>query len=163
MFFREKIELVREVDDLLLQLEDLKSCNAWLKSGKKLAEHQRDSLKSRNAKLAQEGITDPLNAYGGFRKIQDKNPIVLGIGGAIVGLLSVLMKKMQAVTRLCTIGEPLFGSCIFGIEATKTVSSEAYKNYIFCEHRSLFEAWKELGAIGTAAVGGLNYNEIETL
>ncbi len=153
MFLREKGELVREVDDLLLQLEDLKSCNAWLKSGKKLAD-QRDSLQSRNAKLAREGITDPLNAYGGFHKIQDKNSIVLGVGGAIVGLLSVLMKKMQAVTRLRTIGEALFGSCIFGIEATKTVLSEVYKNYT----RSVFSV-----NIGACLQLGRNYEHFAPL
>jgi hypothetical protein len=42
-------------------------------------------------------VTDPLSNYGGFVKITDKNSIVLVAGGTIFGLLSVLMKKTQAM------------------------------------------------------------------
>jgi len=43
------------------------------------------------------------------------------------------------------------------------VLAELYKKYVFCEHQSLFAAWKVLRAIDNLAVGSLNYNGIETL
>ena len=85
------------------------------------------------------------------------------VGETIFGLLSVLMKKTQAMWWLCLVCEALFGSCIFGIEATKVVLAEVYKKHIFSDHQSLLAVWKLLRAIDTSAVGGLNYNGIETL
>ncbi len=70
-------------------------------------------------------------------------------------MLSVLMKKTQARTQSCTICEALLGSFSFGVKATKTVLSEVYKKYVFCDHWSLSAAWKVLQANDTSAVGGL--------
>jgi hypothetical protein len=124
----------------------------------------KDKLaEAEECKATLSALTDPLRDYGGFIKIMDKNSIIMAVGGAIVGLLSVIMKKTQAVTRLRTVCEALFRSSIFGVEATKVVLAELYKKYVFCEHQSLFAAWKVLRAIDTLAVGGLNHNGIETL
>jgi vacuolar-type H+-ATPase subunit I/STV1 len=112
LLIEEKGKLVREVDGLLQKLNDLKSQKAWLKAGKKQAEQQRDSLCSQNEQLSEDNkvlkdklaeaeeckatlsaVTDPLRDYGRFIKITDKNSIIMAVGGAIVGLLFVIMKK----------------------------------------------------------------------
>jgi hypothetical protein len=46
-----------------------------------------------NCKATLSAVTDPLRDYGRFIKITDKNSIIMAVGGAIVGLLSVIMKK----------------------------------------------------------------------
>jgi hypothetical protein len=140
LLLKEKGQLVREVVIFLLQLNDLKSSHAWFKAGKKQAEHQKDSLHSLNETLAEDNkalvrklaeavamkatlssVKDPLSTYGRSGKIQDNNSFVVAVGGAAAGLLSVSMKKTQAVTWLYTVCKALFGSCIFSIEATKMV------------------------------------------
>jgi hypothetical protein len=85
LLLEERGELVREVDDFLLQLNDFKYRNVWLKAGKRQAEHQRDSLRSQNQilaeviaamgeKLAEVDVTavkDHFSAYGGLGNIQE--------------------------------------------------------------------------------------------
>jgi hypothetical protein len=46
---------------------------------------------------------------------------------------------------------------------TKQALRELYKEYIYEEQKFLFAPWKLLRAIDMSAVGGLNYNDIETL
>jgi len=175
----ERDELQKEVNTLMSQLDESKACNRSLRAEKRNLERRNDSLVEHNSHLSETlrqttagadelrssiaAISKPLNSFGGFTKIHDKTSLVAAAGSTVVGLLSILMRKTQAVTWLHILCETIFDDCIFGAEATKKVMAEMYKRHYFKEQRGLFAPWKVLRAIDQSAVGGLNYNGIETL
>lgn len=100
--------------------------------------------------------------YGG-EKVIGKEPRIAAIGMVLVSALSVIMKNTQPLTRLRTVCDCIFGTALFGIEATRVALSEVYKKYIYDNQHSTFSSWRVLRAIDLSPVGGLNYNGIETL
>ncbi len=108
-------------------------------------------------------MVSSLDAFGGLSKIVDKATRVSSIGKGILALLSVVMSKTQAATCLQTVCDALLEHAIFGMEATELVLNELYQKYFFKQNREIFSPWKVLKAMGLSAVGGLNYNGIETL
>ncbi len=182
----ERDKLLEEVNLLKAETNALKARNDSLVSRHDSVEAERNLLRAANETLERDyatlteafqrnvedsadfkesmnAFTQPLQNFGGFRKITDKTSRVLAVGGAIIGIMSVLMYKTKPITRLRTICQALFENAIFGVDATKAALSEMYKKHFFKEQRSLFAAWRVLRAIDLSAVGGLNYNRLETL
>ncbi len=133
---------------------------------------ERDLLACANTALTEEldevkksmqAINSAVSPYGGYNKIRDKANRVAAVGAAIIAVISVLMSRTHVLTRPQTICEALFEHAIFGIEETQVMLCEMFKRYFFKEQRELFAPWKVLRAIDLSAVGGLNYNGIETL
>jgi hypothetical protein len=112
---------------------------------------------------AMNSILAAMNPHGGLTKITQKASRVAAIGAGILVVLSILLSRTQPTTRLQAVCEALFDRAIFGVEATQVVLNEIYQKYFFKQNREMFAPWKVLRAIDLSAVGGLNYNGIETL
>jgi hypothetical protein len=108
-------------------------------------------------------IFQGLAEFGGLTKITCKARRVAAIGVTIVSFLAVIMRKTQQITRLRAVCESLFDKAIFGVTATKLVLREVHRKFIYPEQKQIFAPWKILRAIDVSAVGGLNYNGVETL
>jgi hypothetical protein len=106
---------------------------------------ERASLADERAGVA--AIIEPLEPFGGLKKMTDRTALVAAVGSVVVSLMSVA----------------LFQNCVFGVEATKAMLSDLYKKFYFQEQRNVFAPWKVLRAIDLSSVGGLNYNGLETL
>ncbi len=95
---KEKAVLTRAKDKLT---EDLKQ-----------AKEELNELKSNT-------MVSALDPFGGLSKIVDKATRVATIGKGILALLSVVMSRTHAATRLQTVCDALFEHAIFGMEATE--------------------------------------------
>jgi hypothetical protein len=95
--------------------------------------------------------------------LTNKADRVVATGMTLLSFLAIIMKSTHPITRLHTVCECLFENAIFGAHVMKQVLQELFKKCIYKEQRLLFAPWKLLRAIDISAVGGLNYNGIETL
>ncbi len=130
-------------DSLLEEVAMLSEQKAVLVEDLKAAREELNELK-------QNDLVAALNPFGGLSKIVDKATRVAAIGRGIMA-------------RLWTVCDAIFEHAIFGLEATEVVLNKMYQKKFFKRNREVFAPWKVLKAMDLSAVGGLNYNGIETL
>jgi len=165
MIMEERREHRCKVDELNKTIEALER-RIELKSAahaSTLSDLQEAIESNAEERASMASILKPLECFGGLKKIKDRQNLLTAVGGVIFGFMSVLMYKTMPITRLRVICEVLFKKCIFGVEATKDMLSELYKQFYYKEQRNVFAPWKVLRAIDLSSVGGLNYNGLETL
>jgi hypothetical protein len=85
---------------------------------------------------------------------------VAAIGAGILAVLSILLSRVQATTRLQVVCKTLFDHEIFGVEATQLIF---IIKIFFKRNCEMFAPWKVLRAIDLSSVGELNDNGTETL
>jgi hypothetical protein len=90
--------------------------------------------------------------YGGIDKIDVSSNRVLATGALILSYLAVIMRKTQAITRLCLVIEALFSNAIFGVDATRIASNEMYTKYHLKEQRRVFLPWKNTPCYGSVFI-----------
>jgi len=139
-------------------VDELQSKNSTLLSSLEAADETLEGFQSQNHRLFAH-----LEQFGGLQKLTNTADRVVAIGTTLLSFLAIMMKSKHPITRLRTVCECLFENAIFGEHVTKQVLHELYKKYIYEEQKLLFSPWKLLKAIDMSAVGGLNYNGIETL
>jgi hypothetical protein len=81
--------------------------------------------------LKSNSIISALDPFGRLSKKVDKATRVATMGKGILALLSVVMSRTHAATRLQTVCEALFEHAIFGVEATELILNEMYQKFFF--------------------------------
>jgi hypothetical protein len=118
-------------DSLLEEVAMLSEQKAVLMEDLKAAREELNELK-------QNDLVAALIPFGGLSKIVDKATRVAVIGRGIMALLSVVMSRTHATTRLRTVCDAIFEHAIFGLEATEVVLNEMYQKNFFKRNREVF-------------------------
>jgi hypothetical protein len=66
-----------------------------------------------------------------FAKIRDKETLLGALCSIILAILSIIMSKIQPITRFRTFCDVLFGRAIFGVAVMAKVMEELYQKYFF--------------------------------
>jgi flagellar biosynthesis regulator FlbT len=95
-----------------------------------------------------------------IKKETDRKSILKMIGDVIVAVMSIIISRTQAVTRVRTLYEVIFTNQLYGPVATEAVVREMSKSYA---RKHIFVPWKVLQSIDMAINGGINFTGIESL
>jgi hypothetical protein len=133
----------------LIEVETLKQEKEVL-----VAEVQQKADKLQEVRSAtMKSILAAMNPHGGLTKMTQKASRVAAIGAGFLAVLSILLSRTQATTRLWVVCEALFDHAIFGVEATQLILNELHQ-FFFKQNHEMFAPWKVLRVIDLSAVGG---------